>query len=125
MLSLLLDENISPEVAIQVQQSRPDIRIARIHTWQQGRLVSAPDEVILAEASAAGLTLVTYDQRTISPLLVSWGHRDIGHSGVIFVDDRTVGGDDLGALVRSLIAHWDVYADQPTENCVWFLRQAA
>jgi hypothetical protein len=42
-------------------------------------------------AARAGLTLVTYDQRTIPPLLVSLAEQGLSHGGVIFVN-RPISG---------------------------------
>ncbi len=107
MLSLLLDENLSPEIARQIALKRVDIPILSLHGWEGGWFKAKPDDLILAAAFAAGLTLVTYDQRTILPTLVQWGAAGTPHGGVIFVDDLTIAPNNFGALVRLLIAMWE------------------
>ena len=60
-----------------------------------------------------GLTLVTYDRRTIPPLLKAWAEEGRKHGGVIFVDEKTISPSDPGGLARSLTtlsrktAKWD------------------
>ena len=103
MLSLLLDENISPMVAAGVTKKRPEIAIISLFHWQEGKLLGHGDELILIAAHEANLTLVTYDLKTIPPLLVEWGNAAIPHSGVIFVDDRSIPSNDFGQIMGSLI----------------------
>jgi hypothetical protein len=122
MLSLLLDENISPEVAAQIHQKRPDIRIISIHMWQDGLFMAEPDELILTDAAALGLTLVTYDQKTIMPVLVQWGYVGTDHAGVIFIDDLSIATHDFGSIIRSLIALWDASHQEDWTNIITYLR---
>jgi hypothetical protein len=122
MLSLLLDENISPEVAAQIHQKRPDIRIISIHTWQDLLFMAEPDELILTDAAAQGLTLVTYDQKTIMPVLVLWGYVGTDHAGVIFIDDLSIATHDFGSIIRSLIALWDASHQEDWTNIITYLR---
>jgi len=62
MLSLLLDENLSPEVARQIAEKRPEIGTVSLYHWHGGQFQAKRDEVILFTAAAERLTLVTYDQ---------------------------------------------------------------
>lgn len=125
MLSLLLDENISPEIAKQIVQKRPDIPAVSLHHWQEGGFKAQPDEAILAAAAPEKRTLVTYDQNTILPLLVQWGQAGRDHAGVIFVDHQTIAPNDFGALLRSLIVLWDACHEDDWTNRVDFLRAAS
>lgn len=124
MLSLLLDENLSPEIVRQITEKRSDIQIASIYHWQNGQYRGAPDTAILMAALQERLTLVTYDQKTILPLLVQWGASGIDHAGVVFIDDRTIPSNNFGALVRALAALWDADHKEDWINRVDFLRQA-
>ena len=72
MLSFLLDEHVSPDVAVIVRRSRPEIPVVALLDWQEGIWIGESDEAILRAASAHPLTLVTYDQRTFPRLLQSW-----------------------------------------------------
>ena len=56
----------------------------------------------LNEAAKQKLTLVTYDRRTIPPLLKAWAEEGLRHAGVIFVDDKTISPADIGGLVSAL-----------------------
>lgn len=107
MLSFLLDEQISPEIAKQIVTKRPEIPIFSIHTWQHGHYLGVPDETILKAASDEELTLITYDQQTIPPILIEWGQSNIQHSGVIFIDYRSIPPNNFGKLVKAIIWLWD------------------
>ncbi|MGO8673282.1 MAG: DUF5615 family PIN-like protein [Capsulimonadaceae bacterium] len=122
MLSLLLDENISPVIAGQIAAKRPDVLVIALSQWQAGRLLSEPDERILTEAAAEGRTLVTYDRKTIVPLLVRLTQAGKSHAGVVFVDHHSIPSNDFGQLVRSLIALWDASHADTWTNRVEYLR---
>lgn len=51
---------------------------------------------------SSGLTFVTYDRRTIPPLLKSWMEQGRHHAGEVFVDEKTFSPADIGGLVRAL-----------------------
>jgi hypothetical protein len=103
---------------------RPDILVTSIHHWHEGRFKAEQDREILAAAVLERLTLVTYDQKTILPLLVQWGQAGTTHAGVIFVDDHTIAPNDFGGLVWSLIAIWDACREDSWIDRVDFLRPA-
>lgn len=107
MLSFLLDEQIFPEVAKQISVKRSDILIFSIHSWQGGNYLGVPDETILKAAFKEKLTLITYDQQTIPPILVAWGQNNLQHSGVIFIDYRSIPPSSFGKLVKAIIWLWD------------------
>src|SRR5438874_2486201 len=107
MLSFLLDQQISGEVAEQVRAKRPEITIVSLYDWRGGVFVGSADDVVLRAAAEDGLTLVTYDRKTIPPILVEWGISGVSHTGVVFVDNRTIASNDFGCLVRGLIHFWD------------------
>jgi hypothetical protein len=124
MLALLLDEQISPVIAEQVKRRRPDIPIHSLAQWQDGAMLGQADDMVLQAATAAGLTLVTYDLKTIPPLLVEWGAREQAHAGVIFIDNRTLPPQEFGPLMRALIAHWDLNYGAHWQGRIDFLRRA-
>ena len=125
MFALLLDENLSPEIARQVTKKRPDIQLMSVHHWHEGIYKGHPYEAILIAATKEGLTLVTYDQKTILPVLVQWGAAGNDRAGVVFIDDHSISNNNFGALVRGLIMLWDAsYADEWT-NRVDFLHQTS
>lgn len=72
-------------------------------------------------AATQGLSLVTYDQRTIAPLLKTWGEGGISHGGVIFGDGKTVAPNDCGGLVRGLAALWDAFGQEDWTEWVLYL----
>ena len=103
MLKLLLDEHISPEVADGVQRRNRSLVIHWMAQWEGGDFLGKEDSACLLEAAKQGLTLVTYDRRTIPPLLKAWAEEERPHGGVIFVDEKTISPADIGGLVRALI----------------------
>lgn len=107
MLAPLLDENISRVIARQINIRRPEIRIQSIFEWRGGTLLNQPDHLILQAATEDGLTLVTYDLQTIRPLVAEWVASGITHTGVIFVDERTIPSDNFGLLIRAIEVLWD------------------
>jgi len=66
--------------------------------WENGHFLGQGDSACLREAAAQGLTLVTHDRRTISPLLKTWAEEERTHGDVIFVDERTVSPADINYL---------------------------
>ncbi len=106
MLKLLLDEHISPRVADGIQRKSGEVVVIPISRWQNGNLLGQEDALVLREAAEHGLTLVTYDRRTIPPLLKQWAEEGQKHGGVVFVDDRTISPSNIGGLVSALTVFW-------------------
>lgn len=106
-LQLLLDENMSQIVAEQIRNHRPGLMIESVHTWRDGAFKGRADRALLQAALAEGLTLVTYDQKTVPPLLAELYAEGESHAGVIFVDDQTIANNDFGTLTRALIFLWE------------------
>ena len=75
LLRLLLDEHLSPTIAEHLRRRNPQIAILSLQEWEQGAYLRAEDALLLTVARQQRLTLVTYDQRTIVPLLKSWVSR--------------------------------------------------
>ena len=122
MLSLLVDENISPEVRYQIKVQSPEVLIFSVFTWQDARFKAQPDELILEAVSVQGLALVTFDQKTILPLLSRMGQSGINHSGVIFADQRSIRSNNIGLLCRSLLDLWSRCKNDDWTNRVEYLR---
>lgn len=106
MLKLLLDEHISPVVANGLRRRTKGLLVWPLKEWEEGRLLGLPDEMLFKSAAQQGFTLVTYDRRTIPPLLKVWAEQGRDHGGVVFVDDRTIPSCDVGALVKALHSLW-------------------
>ena len=102
MLKILLDEHISPAVAEGMRRRIPGLVIRSMTEWEGGGFLGQDDSVLLQEAFAQRLTLVTYDRRTIPPLLKRWAEEAHSHAGVIFVDEKTISPADIGGLVKAL-----------------------
>jgi predicted nuclease of predicted toxin-antitoxin system len=120
-LQFLLDENMSQVVAAQVHRHRPAIVIESVHTWQDGVFEGRQDKALLLAARAEGLTLITYDQKTIPDLLIELYAEGGHHAGIIFVDDVTIPSADFGMLTRALISFWERYHSLDWQDRVHFL----
>lgn len=128
MLKLLLDEHISPDVADGVRRRNRSLLIHPIviHSmveWEGGNFLGKEDSVCLLEAAKQCLTLVTYDRRTIPPLLKLWAEEERCHGGVIFVDEKTISPADVGGLVRALVSLVEEAGGMDWTNQVYFLRR--
>lgn len=113
MVKLLLDEHISPSVAAGLRRRNRSLTVVCMAEWERGEFLGQQDSVCLQQAAAQRLTLVTYDRRTIPPLLKIWAEEGREHGGVIFVDEKTISPADTGGLMRALselasaTARWD------------------
>jgi hypothetical protein len=113
VLNLLLDEHISPAVGAGLKRRLPRITVYALAEWDNGAQLGRDDAGCLEEAARQKLTMVTYDRRTIPPLLKAWAESGIHHAGVVFVDEKTIAPSDIGGLVRALVElakaelHWD------------------
>jgi hypothetical protein len=123
MLKLLLDEHISREVADGLRRRTRAIEIRSMVEWEDGRFLGREDHVCLREAAAQRLTLVTYDRRTIPPLLKTWAEEERIHSGVVFIDEKTISPSDIGGLVRALTSLARETKNWDWTNRVYFLRR--
>jgi hypothetical protein len=122
MLKLLLDEHISPQVASGIQRRNRALVIQPMVQWESGNFLGKGDSVCLLEAAKQRLTLVTYDRRTIPPLLKLWAEEGRSHGGVIFIDEKTISPADIGGLVRALILLAGEMEEMDWTNQVYFLR---
>lgn len=106
MLRLLLDEHISPAVAGGLRRRHRALSVVCMVEWEEGEFLGQPDSACLRQAAAQGLSLVTYDRRTIPSLLKIWAEEGRTHGGLIFADEKTIPPSDVGTLVRALSALW-------------------
>jgi len=123
MLRLLLDEHIAPAVADGLGHHKRKLTVFCMADWRGGELLGQTDLVCLSEASAHGLTLVTYDRRTIPPILKAWGEEGRSHGGVVFVDEKTIPPSDTGGLIRALESLLRSTSKWGWSNRVCFLRR--
>jgi hypothetical protein len=123
MLKLLLDEHISPDVANGLRRRNRAIEVRYMVEWENGYFLGQEDSACLREAAAQGLTLVTYDRRTIPPLLKAWAEEHRTHGGVIFVDERTISPADIGGLVWALTRLARQTGNWDWANRIFFLRR--
>jgi hypothetical protein len=96
MLKPPFDEHISREVANGLQRRDRSLVIHSMVQWERGNFLGKEDSVCLLEAAKQRLTLVTYDRRTIPPLIKLWTEEERSHGVVIFVDEKTISPADIG-----------------------------
>ena len=120
MLHFLTDEQISPTVAREL--TKGGVKVTALKDWRKGTFMGADDKLILKEAAKDGLTLVSYDQKTIRLLLKEWVEVDYLHNGVVFVDHKSIRPDDFGGLVRALGALWKSEKNASWRGRVVFLK---
>jgi hypothetical protein len=123
MLKLLLDEHISPDVANGLRRRNRAIEIRYIVEWENGCFLGQDNHACLREAASQGLTLVTYDRRTIPPLLKTWAEEGRTHGGVIFVDEKTISPADIGGLVWALAGLARETGTWDWTNKIYFLQR--
>lgn len=123
MLTLLLDEHISPRVAEGLRSRHRSLTVHCMTEWENGRLLGQDDSVCLEHAAKQGLTLVTYDRQTIPPLLKVWAEAGRMHGGVIFIDEKTISPADIGGQVRALLRLTREAADWEWTDRTCFLQR--
>jgi len=123
MLKLLLDEHISPDVAKGLRRPNRALEVRYLVEWENGLFLGQDDPACLREAAIQGLTLVTYDRRTIPPLLKTWAEEGRTHGGVIFVDEKTISPGDIGGLVWALTRLARETGNWDWTNRICFLRR--
>ena len=122
MLQLLLDEHISPNVAAGLRRRSRAIVVRYMLEWEGGSYLGQEDSACLQAAARQRLTLVTYDRRTIPPLLKSWTEAGRNHGGVIFVDEKSISPADIGGLVGALHVLFKQTAEWDWANRICYLR---
>jgi hypothetical protein len=123
MLKLLLDEHISPGVASGLRLRNRAIEVHAMAKWEDGSFMGQDDSACLRKAATQRLTLVTYDRRTIPPLLKAWAEEARPHGGVIFMDEKTISPADIGGLVWALTKLTKEAGHRDWTNRVSFLRR--
>jgi hypothetical protein len=108
-------------IAREARQKCPGISIISIHDWRDGCFLGSQDSVFLPEASKDGFTFVSYDQKTIRPLLKNWAETGVHHAGFVFVDEKTTAPQDFGRLIRSLCQLWRSQRRASWENRIVYL----
>lgn len=122
MIRLLLDEHISPLVARALHETN-QLFVQAMRDWHKGAYLGKSDESILVAAAAESTTLVTYDLRTIGPMIKNWVETNRTHGGVIFVNVRTIPPANIGAMVRALRRVQDEAQTTTWTNRVVFLQR--
>jgi hypothetical protein len=123
VLRFLLDEHISPDVADGLRRRNRTIIVRYMVEWENGDFLGQEDSACLQEAATQGLTLVTYDRRTILPLLKAWAEEERMHGGIVFVDEKTISLTDIGGLVWALTRLLKETGEWDRTNRVSFLRR--
>ena len=121
-MRLLLDAHLSPAIARQLAANHVDA--TALQDWHDGNYRHAADDQILLAAAAEGLVLVTFDARSIQPLLKEWVESGRHHAGVVVVNRKTLPQNDIGGMVRAL-RQFANGPEQPWGDRLVFLQAAA
>lgn len=121
MLRLLLDEHLSRILAEQLRRTRPELDLQLLADWHDGAYLGVPDAEVLEAAVTEGRTLVSYDKRTLVPLLKVWGEAGKSHSGVVLISAHSIPPNDIGTLLRTLCALWDAQGQLDWTDRVLYL----
>lgn len=100
MAALLLDGHIATVVAVRLRDHGVDA-LALVE-WHGGAHLDASDDELLRLATLERRVFVTFDVRTIPPVLRALVDAGVGHAGVVLVSSRSFRQDDIGGLVRAL-----------------------
>lgn len=121
MLAYLVDESISYVIAEQIVRQNAAITAQSVFRWEGGEYVGETDDCLFCAARDEGLTLVTYDIKTIPKLAAELAAEGESHAGILFVDLSSIRSSDFGGLVRALLAHWQRYSAESWTDRVAFL----
>jgi hypothetical protein len=124
-VKLLLDSHVPVALVEALARTCPSLDCVHLRDWQARRWLNAPDSDLLLEAAREGWTLVTYDLRTIVPLLRRWAEAGQSHAGVILVDDASIPSYDVGGLAAALRALWQAQREVIWRDRVQFLTRRA
>ena len=121
-MRLLVETHVAEALVRGLQQHGLDA--VALQDWHGGAFRTATDEEILAAAYQERRIIVTFDCRTIPPLLKEWAETGRHHGGVIFINSKSFAPDDIGGLQRALLRVRDLAGDQDWEDQAIFLLPA-
>lgn len=87
-----------------------------------GTIAHVSDDEILLVAAAEECVLVTYDKRSLQPLVKEWAETGRHHAGVVVIDARTIRQGDIGGQIRSLRALVRDAGEEDWRDLLVFLR---
>ncbi len=96
-MRLLLNEQINPAVAAELQKKGYDVA-----TPTDLGTRGATDYEQLATAASERRALVTYNIGDFHDLLMEWSRRGLTHWGIIFISEKTISQRSIGPLIRAL-----------------------
>jgi len=122
-LRFLLDEQVHPATVRALEAASPGIEVQHIYDWHAGELAGADDAEVLEQAFLEGLTLVTFDLRTMPRHLARRIEQGESHAGAVLVDDKTIRQNDPGGLARALAKLWRDRGQEEWLNTICFLKR--
>ena len=119
-MRLLLDAHLSPAIAQLLTAEGTDA--VSLRDWHGGNYRHAPDDQILMAALAEGRVLVTFDRRSIPPLVKVWAEAGRHYAGVVVINRKTIRQNDIGGLIRALLALVKDAGEQDWQDRLAFLQ---
>lgn len=119
-MKLLLDEMISPAVAVRLRE----IGVDAVSVQERGTR-SSGDPAQMEDAVSMARAIVTYNIDDFVELVSTYAETGRHHFGVVFVSEYTIRQRDIGGLIRALFS---LCRDHPAEDALanqcTFLRSA-
>lgn len=121
-MKILLETHIAKATLAALAKTAPMIEAEHLARWREGSLRNASDVDILAACHEERRVFVSFDLRTIPPLLRHWAAEGRDHSGVVFGDENTVRPNSPAEVAAALAALAAEIGDADTANMIRFLR---
>lgn len=100
-IRFLLDEDISPRVAVGLRERGVDA-LAVHELGRAGRAISDEDQLLFA--TAEGRVLVTYNRADYQVLDGRWRTEGENHAGIIWCAERGLPRRAIGAIIQAIEA---------------------
>ena len=110
MIRLLADGNTSRRFVDACLRLQRDFPVIHLADWMQGKYRISKDLVLLPVLREHGLTIVSFDRRTMAMYAGQLTREGSGHAGVILFR-RSISQIDYGKQSRLLVEFWQEAKD--------------
>lgn len=119
-MRLVADANLSRHFVEACLRLDPKIPLVHISDWMNGKHRMSHDAVLLSVLHEHGLTLVSFDRRTMAMHAGQLTRAGAGHAGIILFR-RSVGQTDYGKQSRLVIEFWKQAMDWDWSDRIEYL----
>jgi hypothetical protein len=110
------------QIALAEALAREGVDVVHIARWQESRLRTASDDIILAATTAAGRVLITRDVKTFPRLAYQWVEEGRQHAGLIILPKR-IGQHDIGGALDAILHTIRDASSQSLANTVTYAQR--